>query len=90
MLKQKNTQNAKPKWKPTRNLKNCSVLTCVWVSFCTIVVHNTKLKNTSDIFPLILQTILITQMLLSTGWEEQEADFRPFYENALIDDENAF
>jgi len=33
---------------------------------CTTVVHNTA-QNSSDIFPLFLQTIIIAQNL-STGW----------------------
>jgi len=56
-----NTQNTKPK--PTLTCKNCSR---VCISLCISVKHNTA-QNSSDIFPLILQTITIAQMMSLEG-----------------------
>jgi len=55
-------KRAKTKPKPTLIFKNCSY---VCISLCTTVVHNTA-QNSSDNFPLILQTITIAQ-ITSTG-----------------------
>jgi len=60
--------NAQNKPKPALIFKNCS---CVCVSLCTIVVHKTA-QNSSDNFPLILQTITIAQVM-STG---EDGNFR--------------
>jgi len=57
----------KPKPKATLIFKNCSYVCAL--SLCTTVVHNTA-QNSSDNFPLILQTIIIAQMM-STGGERE-------------------
>jgi len=58
-----------PKSKPTVIFYKFS--SCVCVSLCTNVVHNTTQHRTVlTIFPLILQTIIIAQMMSTVGEEE--------------------
>jgi len=48
---------------------------CVCVSLCTTVVHNTA-QNSSDNFPLILQTIIMAQMMSKGGEGDNRIDVR--------------
>jgi len=56
---------SKPKSKQTVNFKNCS-LVCVY--HCAQLPYTTQHRTVLIIFPLILQTIIVAQML-STGRE---------------------
>jgi len=61
MLNVNKCKNTKPKPKTTLIFKNCS---CVCISLCTTVVHNTAQNRTVlIIFPLILQTTAIPSLL---------------------------
>jgi len=65
-LKQTHLAKTKPKPKPTLIFKNCS---CVCVSLCTTVVHNTA-QNTSDnllSYQVTLRTVTVAQMLFAGG-----------------------
>ena len=57
--------NKHTKPKPTVNCKNCSYV-CAY--HCTQLSYITQHRTVPIIFPLILQTIVITQMM-STGGE---------------------
>jgi len=59
----KHTKN-KPKTKPAANCKNCSYV-CAYHS--AQLSYTTQHKNSSDNFPLILQTITIAQLMSTVG-----------------------
>ena len=65
MLKQNKRTKTKHKPKPTFNCKKCS---CVCVYHCVQLSYTTQHRTVLIIFPLILQTIVVAQMM-STGGE---------------------
>ena len=65
MLNLNKHTETKPKSKPTLNVKNCSHV-CVY--YCVQLSYTTQHRTVLIMFPLILQTIIIAQMM-STGRE---------------------
>jgi len=69
MLNQKKCTKTKSKPKPTLIFKNCSYV-CVCTYHCAQLSYTTQHRTVLTIFPLILQTITIAQMMSTGGKRE--------------------